>query len=178
MSWTAALVGTMLTVPADEKQPLYLAACELMGVLSGLFLPLPLEFLRDVATPQDCLFNAITLVSFISFLTSCLGCLLAALNSVFQGRRGSVAFYEHISTMLSTSFVMFIAGFWSLVAVVVRTSVVMCDGKAVGRIPGIVFIALFQWSMLGWTKLYENELPLELFHLPFVFKGQMMLHCP
>ena len=212
-SWAAAFLGTMLAVPGDEKQHRYLAAGELLGVLSGLLLPLPLEFLSTTSSgqdepaelaPLDQIFNAVAFVSFVCILISLLGSLLAALMAVFQGWKATAAFYERssvhicsrlciyhshtsavalntladLNNMLGTAFFVFILGFWTLVAVVARSAIVACDGTILGWVPTAVFLALFQWCMNGWAKLYANELSLELFHLPAIFRLQFIVHHP
>ena len=41
------------------------------------------------------------------------------------------------------------------------------------EVPIAVFAVLFQWCMYNWVQLYVNELPLEFFHLPLVFRMQV-----
>jgi hypothetical protein len=80
----AAFFGTMLVVPANEKQQLYLAAGELLGVLSGLILAIPLTFLEMPAAGQDASaeltaedgINVLAITSFFCSFVSLLGSLL------------------------------------------------------------------------------------------------------
>lgn len=176
----ATLYGTLLTVPGSEKQQLYLASGELLGVLSGLLVFVPMEFLREPdgePSMEDSAFNAVAMVSFLSFLTSLLASLLAAMMAVNQGWGAADSFYEGLNSMLSTSFLCFVFGFWTLVVEVCWMAMEMC-GEYVRWVPVVAFLGLFQWTMYKWAQVWVNELPLELFHVPAIFRWQFMLHSP
>jgi len=176
----ATLYGTLLTVPGSEKQQLYLAAGELLGVLSGLLVFVPMEFLREPdgePSMEASAFNAVAMVSFLSFLASLLGALIAAMMAVNQGWGATDSFYEGLNSMLGVSFVCFVIGFWTLVVEVCWMAMEMC-GEYVRWVPAVAFLGLFQWTMYKWAQIWVNELPLELFHVPAVFRWQFMLHNP
>ena len=83
-SLDAAFLGTMMVVPAHEKQQLYLAAGELLGVLSGLMLAIPLTFLKMPGEGQDASaeltaedgINTLAITSFFFLFVSLLSALL------------------------------------------------------------------------------------------------------
>eukprot|EP00966_Prymnesium_polylepis_P157318 3635756-Prymnesium_polylepis.1 len=108
----AAFLGTMLVVPIEERQQLYVVAGELLGVLSGLLLPIPLGFISTPPNgPGDASDvgarvrysdggNTLAFVSFFSFLVSMLGALLMAMMAVFQGWQANHTFCEGLNRML------------------------------------------------------------------------------
>jgi hypothetical protein len=92
---------------------------------------------------------------------------------VFQGWQASDTFWERLNKMFGTSFFFFILGFWSLVALMAWTALRACHWM-LSWVPIAVFAVLFQWCMYNWVQLYVNELPLEFFHLPLVFRMQVI----
>ena len=94
--------------------------------------------------------------------------------AVFQGWKASDTFYERLNRMFGTAFLFFVAGFWALVALMVWTALRACH-RRFSWLPIAVFVVIFQWCMYTWMQLYVNELPLEFFHLPMVFRIQVTI---
>jgi hypothetical protein len=183
-SMGAAFLGTMLVVPVEEQQQLYLAAGELLGVLAGLLLPVPLSFVipgesQDASTEVTLRdgFNALAFASFFFFLISMLGALLMAMVSVFQGWKAAHIFYEELNHMFAVSFLMFVGGFWTLVCLVLWKARNACHWLCTAAI-AVMFLLSFQWLMYHWAGVYVKALPLEFFHLPLFFRLQFQAHRP
>ena len=185
---SAMFYSTML-LPIAERQEMCLVACELLSLVSGLFLTIPISFM-DFRTMKDAPkgwnvwpdyedgMSMCSLAIFMSILTATVNSVIMAIFVALVGRSGSNTFYERTFTGLACTTAIFMIGnFLTLGMVVWQTF-------TVSRSPYLVIF----WILIGYQALsYLTAImargiiigaPLELYHWPrWVFMVLIMM-CP
>ena len=183
----SALFLGLLTVPVAERQSLLLALCELMALVSGLFLSTPFEFRRNFTTGtseaaaaniwsrpptladgMDALVALIFITNFfVADFSVCMALYVAA-----GGNQTDDRFCEKVMDVLGMLFAVFILGvFFPLL--VICFWVFFTDATSPYPMLACLFMVLVLNNTVGAVtqKFFAEAIALEFYHMPKWFLG-------
>ena len=183
----SALYLGLLIVNPDDRQHLALVLFELLALVSGLFVSLPLSFLRDspaVAAESDAslwqlpptLEDGVDFFAFVVFFSLAFVAYLSVLLALVVaagGWKGDVRFYEAVGDV--TGFLFF---FFALVGFIPLCVLVFWRLFNLARSPYMVIGAIGVTQILQLVtnhfslKFMVQALPLEIYHTPRWFREQ------
>ena len=186
-----ALFLSMLTTPPEGRQNLYLMICELLALIAGLMIPIPLEMLRQrTAAAQEqqgwtlapswttaSFSDGIDALAFWIFVMLVHVVFYAVVNALFIGASGceaSAQYYQFQTSILSTVLIWFMFGAFLPLNVLVGWALA-AEATSVypllAAVPLIVVMNVPLQTMV--MKFLISEMPLELYHLPSWMLGFM-----
>lgn len=184
-----APVLTLLTVPPADRQKLMLTLCELLALVNGLMLPVPLQLMRQhsyktseswVSQPSaEDWFDTLLMLSFVNLTMSIVGASLSAVFVSVTGFNAPIGYYDGILTVMGLIFNVSIfnvlltlnpLAFWHLFNIA---------GSPYPMLSMVLFTALFnnRFVTLTW-KFHIQGMALEIYHLPDFIHGCTKLMAP
>ena len=188
----SALFCGLLTTPESERQSLLLALCELMALVSGLFLSIPFELRPRFTAPSSAAANTwaisptredgmdalVALIFIVDFFVAVFAVVMA-LYVAAGGHQADGPFCEGVMTVLGVLFMAFIVGvFFPLL--------ILCFWRffndAVSPYPMLACLVLMQLVniVLGSAtqRFFCGPLALEFYHTPKWFLNMCRSHAP
>jgi hypothetical protein len=191
-----AFFYSLLTNPVDDRQGLILKLFELIALIGGLFLTVPLSFRRPEyalgfqdATPGWRLFgdgpwdgmDALMTLVFVVDIWATFTAVMCACNIAAIGSRANYAICLGSLRMLSTIWISF---WWGVIIPVLYLMVpwhVITDSKNVYPVAGALFVAhaVASHQVHRLTKFWIEHMPLEAYHLPYWLRFLVLpFFCP
>ena len=186
----SAMFLGLLATPIAERQNLMLMLCEIMALVSGLFLPISLSFRRgtpapaaakgwDVAPTLEDGMDALMLVIFmcnavVALMSVCLALVIAA-----GGYHADDRFCEGAMSILGVLFTGFISFVLTPLPILVAWHVLTDAASPYPAICSVVFFWVFYHGFLAmFFKFGLEHTALENFHLPWMFRWEVKALAP
>ena len=174
----------VLTAPPSNRQHMVLTLCEMLALVSGLFLAIPIMLRRPweadasekgwelpptIYDGMDTLVAiAFTVLSHVAFFSVQVGLHVAA-----SGWRGSVQFYEAAMSSVGVLLFAFVFGAWLPLQILLFWQLLTSAACPYPLLVALVFDRLTNSTLVNLTcKFQLISMPLEIYHLPrwcFVF---------
>ena len=186
MSSPSAIFLSLLTVPIEDRQNLMLALCELMALISGLFLPITLDFRRspDLAVMKKGWDVAPTLLDAMDGVALCIFDINAmlvlytvtmALIIATRGYRPDDEFCEATMLLMGSFFGAFFFCVLVPIFYIVMWHVFTDAASPYAAIGGIalMFVVISVLNHVSFKYFILEHYALEIYHLPRFAKSQM-----
>ena len=180
---------TLLTVPPADRQKLMLTLCELLALVNGLMLPVPLQLMRQhsyktseswVSLPSvEDWFDMLLMLNFINLAICIIGASLSAVFVSITGFNASIGYYDGILTVMGLVFNVTIFNVILFMNPLVFWHLFNIAGSPYPMLSMVLFCALFnnRFVTLVW-KFHIQGMALEGYHLPDHIHGFTRLMAP
>ena len=175
----SAVFYSVLCTPVEQRQTMMLAVCELLALMNGLFLTVPVSFLRisppDPSAPKGffdvwpTIDDGMTALGFTGFAFCLTGAIVAAMTGVLVASTGlqpGNTFYEALFPVLCAIFGTFFCTMWFTILQVLW----YCFTVSGSPWPLIACLVI-PWRLLDmldatYFRCQSIGAPLEVYHLP------------
>ena len=187
----SAMFLGLLATPIAERQTLMLALCELMALVSGLFLAIPFEFRRHALTEPSSPkgwdvpptladgMNAMVLFTFLVNTAVAFFSVSMAMAMASGGFHADEAFCWSTMVIMGALFTFFAFGAWmSLIVLCVWQ--LLTDAASPYPIIGclVLFAMIFQTISICMVKFMAENMALEIYHQPRWAKANVKMNFP
>ena len=181
---------SLLTIPVAERQHLMLVLCELLVIISGLFLSILLSFRRstpapaaakgwDVAPTLEDYMDTLMLVVFLCDCVISLMSVMLALTIAASGYHADDKFCEGAMSLIAALFLSFVCCVGTPLSFLAPWHVFTDAASPYAAIGGMIFWWLFYQMFLAlFYKFGLEHLALEQYHMPLHHKTQLTLLAP
>ena len=191
----SALFLGLLTTPVADRQSLMLALCELMALVSGLFLPVPFEFRRwsdpheldltaaakgwDVPPTLADGMDAMVLFIFLSDTVIVIWSVCMALMIAAGGWHADDRFCQALMAILASLFTVFSFNVFLLIIILAIWQLASDTASPYPLLGGVVIYWLgFQALANTACKFFAEHMPLEIYHQPQWCKANVRMNFP
>lgn len=179
-------LGILTVAPADRQQ-LAIILGEMLALVSGLFLAIPISLQRTEPAPSKgwdrppSLDDGMNALAGFSFVTLALTSIMSVFFAIFvsaAGWRGSFAFYDSAMSMVNAIVVLFTTAFFATVILVFWQlfTVASCPYPLIGAL--VVFQILAQIMTVYTAMMLVDAMPLEVYHWPRWYRNFMIRSVP
>ena len=182
----SAIFYSLLLTPVAERQAMLLAVCELLALINGLILAVPLSVMRTRMPPIDApkgwdvwptIDDGISTLGVAAFGTAFTAVILAAMIGILVasvGRFGGHLFYESVLPALVGVWTLFFVVMWMTIAQVVWHTITLSAspylffgllllGQGLNAVDALMFrcaavgASLEVWHMPRWLRIFMHQ---------------------
>ena len=179
----AMFLGVLIAAPAD-RQNLFIILCEMLSLLSGLILAIPISLQRTepaiakgwtLPPTLDDGMNALVAFTFVMSMFTALCAVFAAIFVAAAGWRGSFGFYESAMSMFNALVWMFTTAFFCTMILA------FWHFFTIASSPYLMIGAFVIWQIIGqivsncfFFPFMADAIPLEVYHWPVWYRKMLI----